>query len=165
MKFDPSKWAEFLPNKVLVVPAGRFTVQASAPIGLFGSRGVYEGCIGYAAFFSTDISAETEIWFTDEGVRAFISIPKMDVRWPTGPVFTNIDREPMESGSLLAVTQALREFKLEKMYALREIRRAAEYYQPRKAAEVAAADPSAVAAKADPEPSPEKKAVKASDPA
>lgn len=123
MKFDPFSWHEVKTNEAFHVSKGMLRLRCSAPCSLFLEAEGHEVCFGQAAFFEVEISqgmmARLE---APKGCRVFLHRPFSTSIEARGEVFTNIDRQPLESGSVYEVQKALRMLELEKRSALKAIR-------------------------------------------
>lgn len=123
MKFDPYSWQEFDNDQQVNAPKGRLRVRCSQPAALYIEAQGYEALADYGTAFEIDVS-EAVMWRIDgpEGTRAFVYRPRDTSTVAKGEVFTNIDRMPHESGQMVEVQRALRQFEIERRAALREIR-------------------------------------------
>ena len=96
---------------------------------------VYVECEGVEAIAGiaqeTRIQIAQDFYYTvkaPKGADVYVYAPADNWHKPTGEVFTNIDRKPTESGTMLEVTKALRLFNIERQQERREHqRRMAEY--------------------------------------
>ena len=125
MRFDPFKFSEVKPNVELESPKGLLHVMCSQPVT------VYVSCQGVEAIagFGQEIRVQIADAFTfriegPELTRVFVEDPRSIYSVPTGEVFTNLDRKPAESGTMLAVQQALRNLKLQERSMLQTMRAA-----------------------------------------
>lgn len=123
MKFDPLYWNEVANNGENQSPKGVLRVRCSQPSPLYVSSHGVEALAGHGTAFDLEVS-EAVTWRLDgvEGTRVFAYAPPSTSMQASGEVFTNIDRMPDESGQLMEVRKALREFELQRRSALRQIR-------------------------------------------
>lgn len=125
MKFDPFAWQEVPANEEVTFGKGRLRLRLSARAPLYVSAQGVESLVGIDENHEVHVSEEV-IFRVDGPVRAFMFVPEPTSFEPTGEVFTNCDRMPMESGSVAEVTRAMRVFELERRAALAEIRKEAD---------------------------------------
>lgn len=123
MKFDPVCWNEVNPNEKVQAAKGVLRVRASAPAPLYIEAEGCEALCGVGTAFDVELSeAVTFRLDAPKGVRVFVHRPLATTVHAAGEVYTNIDRMPDESGSLMEVTRARRQLELERRAMLREIR-------------------------------------------
>ena len=123
MKHDLFNWREVKADEKVQVKRGRVRVRCSREAALFAeSEGVeslvgvgtaFDVTLGEAAALTLDGPADVRWFVGDDGGT---SVPS------EGEVFTNIDRMAQESGTVLAVKQALRELEIRRRQMLREMR-------------------------------------------
>lgn len=123
MKFDPFIWQEVEADETYESKTGHVRIMCSAPANLYVEAQGVEVLAG----FGQEIKIETRevIRFRIEapkGTRCFVESPPDRSIKVIGEVFTNLDRMPMESGSVAEVTREMRRFKLEQAGMLREMR-------------------------------------------
>lgn len=114
MKFDPTNWQEVKPNETYQAKTSRLFVMCSQQAALYVSAEGVEALAGVGA--SIDVNTAKPTTFKIDApakARCFIYEPTRLGYEPQGEVFTNTDRQPMESGTMLEITKALRQFKLE----------------------------------------------------
>lgn len=144
MKFNSNDWSEIKPNVEIQVPAGRVRLRTTAQASCFVTQDGTEALQGIGTEFSFTLSAPSAIKvnIVTPGrvfIRDFVRRGFVD----QSEVYTNVDRLPNESGTVLEVTKALRMLKLEERAMVARIR-----------AEMAAAPASDVqVVEPDPEPS------------
>lgn len=122
MKFDLYSWNE-VKHASFEAPKGRVQILLSGPGALYAQAQGVEALVGYGAAF--DFQTQEDLTLRVEapkGVRVFRHAPHATAVEASGEVFTNIDRMPDESGSILEVSRATRMFELEKRRMLRELR-------------------------------------------
>lgn len=125
MKFDPFAWHEVKPNEDYEAPKGRLRLLCSKASPLYISAVGVEALAGVSTSFDLEISGQVTFCLdADPGTRVFVHIPRNAVQAPvTGAeVFTNADRMPLESGTVLEVKRALRELQLAQREQLAEMR-------------------------------------------
>lgn len=124
MKFDVFKWQEIDVSSVYEIQSGKVHVMCSKPSAVFGTVEGYEVLLGVGTEIRLDIAAlSVEIKIqAPAGTRAFVNSPTVAVLVDDGEVFTNIDRQPMESGTMLEIRKAMRQFQMEQMNLRRELR-------------------------------------------
>jgi len=147
MKIDPTSWKEVPCNEENEATQGRLRLRVSRPAAFFVT---VEGVETLAAY-GTEIDLETQGEMTfrveaDKQARAFMHAPYNPTHQPEGETFTNVDRQPMESGSVLAVKKAAREFALEQRRMMREIHQARDELRQVKATAAAKPEKEAAAA-------------------
>lgn len=124
MKFDPFSWDEVKTNVQVEVGKGRVRLQLSAPAPLYIEAEGVEALAGYGAAHDVEVSEAVNIRIdAPKGVRAFLfRAPRTTAVQPVGEVYTNIDRMTQESGTMLEITRARREFEIERRVMLREMK-------------------------------------------
>jgi len=120
MKFDPTQWDEIEIGVSYETEKGLLHVMCTEQAQVFVEAQGIEALagIGYEVRKETKGAVRFQV-NAKKGARAFVFTPASMSFEPTGATFTNIDRKPMESGSVLEVTKALRQMRLEAM-ALRK---------------------------------------------
>lgn len=119
MKIDLYRWREVKPNETFQAPKGRLHVMCSETANLYVSAFGHEVLAGFGQEIDVQTTETvTAIVEASPDARVFIERPMAINHVSDTEVFTNADRLPTESGSLLEVSKALRAFKLEQ----REIR-------------------------------------------
>ena len=124
MKFDVFKWQEIDASSVYEIQSGKVHVMCSKPAAVFATVEGYEVLLGVGTEIKADIAAlSVEIKIqAPSGTRAFVNSPTVALLVDDGEVFTNIDRQPMESGTMLEIKKAMRQFQIEQMNLRRELR-------------------------------------------
>lgn len=131
MKFDPFSWQEVKPNEKIYFGKGVLRLRCSAPAPLYVEAKGFEVLAGIGATFDLELAQDVTFHVdAPEGVRVFYHCPVQTTFAPEGEVFTNIDRMPDESGSVMEVRRALRELELQRRAVLRDIRQAREALAP-----------------------------------
>lgn len=155
MRFDVLSWAEIDPALSFHQTAqGRVWVRATVPVAVFIQTDETEALAGVG--HEVDVTVAEGAAFRVEapkGARVFAYAPYRQVIEASPEVFTNADLMPLESGSVLAVKEELRRFRLEQ----REARLKAIAAERERLARVTPVDPPAPppAPVVDPEPSPQ----------
>lgn len=129
MKFDPFNWSKVSVEKVYEAPlGGRVWVRASQPVNLFVEVDGYEVLAGSGQEIDIQTQAEDGVKLRVEGgndAAVFLYSPQRTVFEPSdGETFTNIDRKPLESGSVLEVQRAMRMLRLEERAMMARVRAA-----------------------------------------
>ncbi|AXH75565.1 MAG: hypothetical protein [Microviridae sp.] len=102
--------------------------MCSAPGNLYLTAFGFEVLAGFGQEIDVQTAeAVTARLEAPEGTRVFVEIPRSIFQQSEGEVYTNIDRLPSESGSMLEITKALRAFKLEQAEIRRDMR--AEHFE------------------------------------
>lgn len=161
MKFNPQQWT-VLKNGQTFELQGRLHVRSTAQIAVqvtdqFGCTAL--AGIGHEikALFGSPVQVTLEILSGDAEADIFVYQPQnMPIRC-TGEIFTNVDRMPMESGTMVEVKRALRELELNRRGMLREIRAERAAFRAEKGASrldaaAEAKEPEAQAPEAEAEP-------------
>lgn len=160
MKFDPFNWQEEQANAKIKVRKGRVRLHVSAPAPVYFEAEGVEALVGVGTAFDFTVSEPGFVTVAAEGVRVFRLGDPLTAFEAEGEVFTNIDRQPMESGMLADVLRAKRMFEIERREVLRELREARDAVRREKAAPEGEAAPApAEAAPAPAEAAPEGEAV------
>lgn len=126
MKNDIFNWSEVLTNTDLESGGGRLRLRLSAPAPVYVSVMGYEVLLGVEASFNVPFASSFTFRIdAPDGVRAFMETLPLDSFVPDEkPIFTNVDRTPNESGSVLAVRAEMRKAALEAKSYLADIQRA-----------------------------------------
>ncbi|AYP28749.1 MAG: hypothetical protein [Microviridae sp.] len=128
MKLDVFKWEEMDLSRSYLLQTGVVHVRASCRVAVFvtqlGHRVLVGG--GYEVKATVSGACSVEAIPIEKNAlepAVFLFNPLRTANAIDGEIFTNAERKPLESGSVLAVTKALRQFQLERKNALQEIRR------------------------------------------
>ena len=126
MKNDIFNWSEVLTNTDLESGGGRLRLRLSAPAPVYVSVLGYEVLLGVESSFNVPFASSFTFRIdAPDGVRAFMETLPLDSFVPDEkPIFTNVDRTPNESGSVLAVRAEMRKAALEAKSYLADIQRA-----------------------------------------
>lgn len=122
MRFDPFTYEAVKPGSVIDGPQGGFRVVCHPSAAVFVQADGYEVLASYG---SCDLQITGAYSFRVVGADDAPASYRLLVRSasaPVGETFTNLDRMPNESGSVLAVTSALRKMKLEQNAFAKELR-------------------------------------------
>lgn len=166
MKFDPFVWSEVKSNEEIEVEKGWLRLRASAPGALYVQAQGVEALVGLGASFDVEVSEALMARFeAPKATRVFLHRPDATSFVASGEVFTNIDRMPDESGSVVEVKRALRQLELERRAVLRDIRAERDELAAERAAAVPKRQPNLDPAMADPALAPDAPAAPASAPA
>lgn len=153
-KFNTIDWKEIPHGETFEILGGKVHVRATRPVAVLVENEGGEALAGTGLEIEQTFPgpvAVTVLATDDTDVRVFLFDRETRLPSKRDEVFTNADRMPMESGTLLEVQKSLRAFKLEQRSMLSEMRaerRALE--QSRKAAEPAP-EPEPAAALEEPE--------------
>jgi len=157
MKFNPLDWSEIKANAEIQVPSGLLQLRCTGSASLFVTSEGVETCYGHGTEFRLTLPEEAtvKVNILTPG-RVFKRDVKSRTVRDTSEKFTNIDRLPQESGTMLEVTRALRTLKLEERAMVRRIR------EERAQAEavIERTKPPAPAPEPEPDPAPEPEAAK-----
>lgn len=136
-KFSTKDWKEIPHGQAVEIISGRVFVRATSEISLLVEDENGEALAGTGREIDLTFQPGRLVVATvlahDEGARVFLyepyrpPVPKADV------VFTNAERTPMESGTMLEIKRAMREFELQKRGALAEMRAERRLLDARKA--------------------------------
>lgn len=125
MRFDITQWAEFDLGDSIPLESGMVHILATNDICVFASNdGVSEILIGKGSEIRKQLkNASFCRCEGPKGTRIFAFWPEIPRIQSTGDILTNVDRQPMESGSLLEVRKAHRRFALESAATMEKMRR------------------------------------------
>lgn len=122
MKFNPDNWSKIKDGEVHETKSGLLRLMCAEKAlvyitvdGVEALAAAGEGAhkIEVLRPFSFRVVSEGEIWLFSPVAQTFK---------PTGEVFTNADRMVLESGNLLEVKRAMREWQLEQREMVRNMR-------------------------------------------
>lgn len=124
MKFDVFKFQEIDPSQSYESVTGKVHVLCSKPTAVYATVEGYQVLLGVGTEIRAEIASKLiELAFeAPKGTRAFVYAPTKLTMVDDGEIYTNIDRKPQESGSVLEVRKALREFQLDQMGLRQSIR-------------------------------------------
>lgn len=121
MKFDPFNWQEV--KHEVEIQSGRVQVSCSAPSALYAEAQGVETLVGFGTAWDLDLSAPVTLRLDGPPTaRLFVALQYLVVDQPDAEMFTNIDQMPLESGSVLEVTRALRMMEINKRQTMAEMR-------------------------------------------
>lgn len=143
--FNSGDWREEK-GTTFEVASGVLFVMSNKPVSVFVETDGVESFLGTG----TQIRYKTQAKMNVRLERPPASIvhvydPIKQVTRPTGPVFTNADRMPLESGTLFEIRRAARMFQLERKRQVEEMRRLSIEREP-------LPEPPAAETAVDPEP-------------
>ena len=123
MKFNPFKYSEVKANAEIESPQGLLHVMCSENCNVYVTCQGVEALAGYGREVRVQI-ADAFIFRVEavKTARVFIEDPQKVFYTPKGEVFTNMDRKPQESGTMLAIKQGLRSLQLKEMSILNTMR-------------------------------------------
>lgn len=117
MKFDPTQWNEVSNGKELEIPKGRLWLRSSGPVNVYVKSDGVEVLAGFGQDIDITLYCKPAATFrvdAPKGVRSWLFHPiRRVVDHETAEIYTNVDREIHESGSMNEVTRALRMMRLE----------------------------------------------------
>lgn len=112
-KLDLSAWDEIPSEQWRHCRSGRLHLRLSAPSALYATDDGVETLVGFDSEFEVIASGPFE-FFVDGPVRVFVFRADPSGVPVSGVPFANVERLPMESGSLYEVKRALRLQQFEK---------------------------------------------------
>lgn len=159
--FDPFKWHKAKPNEKLFMRQGSVHGFCSDPNAVWlvetanpetGELRDAIAAVGPECHAKT-AGACTLTVIAVKGALLYVEHPLREGIKPSGQKYTNTDRKPQESGAVLEVRKALREFEYAKRQGLRELRAATRAAsQPKPAKDEGTAEPAKPETKAEPKP-------------
>lgn len=132
MKFDPLNWSAYDGKKVPSL--GFVHVRASQPVVVYVEAEGVEAIAGIG--HEVEVRCAPDALFRVEapkGVAVFYERKMRSGFEPSDRALVNVDRKPQESGAVLEVRKALREFEYQKRIGLRELAAAAARAKPEQA--------------------------------
>lgn len=125
MKIDFANWHEVNLNETYESPPGRLWLRATSEVACIATAEGVEVLAGTGT--QIDVRNTTEqvtfvVTSKDETARVWIYSPVHLVHVPAGETFANADRRPQESGTVMAIRAAKREFEFAQRRAMREMR-------------------------------------------
>lgn len=156
-KFNPQHWKVVKHGQTFEF-AGRLLLRSKAQIAVTVTD-TY-GCealagIGHEVRAEFAQASQVTVECLDAEQDVFLYAPQNDVIVCSGEVFTNIDRMPMESGTMLEVKKALRELELKRRGVLSEIRAERDAMKRERAAAKPPESPAKATSEPEPDPDPE----------
>lgn len=123
MLFDATEWGEVSTNKWLECHTGRLEIRTNADSVLFVRQ------LGVDAIASTGdhhkvrtgTFCEYMVAMPGKDAVAYQHLPTNPVIEPQGHKFTNLERKPTESGTMLEVKKAVRELQIDAMLRRRAL--------------------------------------------
>lgn len=122
-KFDPTDWLKADLNEPFRSPDGELRLKATSPVNVFVGRGSRK-VLAYSG-------QDCQLWLPNntsvlvkgaKSTEVYLYSPAIPLVKQDPEVWTNIDRQPFESGTLLAVRQALREQEVRQASDMRALR-------------------------------------------
>lgn len=125
MRFDPFSWLEVKPNEWHDTVSGQIEVRCSPEQAIFvrcmsEDGEICEALVGYGSR-KVEIARPFSFVVSGKG-RAFLRRRRDLVFEASGEVYTNLDRQPLESGSMLELQMMMRRFRLEQQAARDQLR-------------------------------------------
>lgn len=131
MKFDVFNWVELDPSRRYVSAAGRLRLKLDRPAAVYVSCQGVQALLGFGTEFDYKIGEEYEVEIKGPAaLRVFAWEGEKAFHEAEGEVFSNVDRRPLESGSVLEVTAALRQMKLAHREMMRDLQTARQAARP-----------------------------------
>lgn len=120
MKINPLEWSEVYET---TFPAeGVLLLRSSQPFALSVESYGVAVAVGPETAHRIPLPEASQVTIVGGSAKVYRKSPPSRVVHMTGEKFTNIDRLPTESGTMLEVTKALRMLKLEERAMVRRIR-------------------------------------------
>jgi len=120
MKINPLEWKEV--DETTFHAQGVLLLRSSQPFALSVESYGVSVAVGPETAHRIPLPEASEVTIVGGSARVYRKLPPSRVVYMTGEKFTNIDRLPSESGTMLEVTKALRMLKLEERAMVRRIR-------------------------------------------
>lgn len=121
MQFDPFKWEELSSGKANEAPKGLLHIMSTEAISVLVTCQGHEALAGVGTEVKVQIAEDfTYTIFGPKTARCFVKKPPKVYHKPSGEVFTNADRLPTESGTVLEVKRALRQLQIQQSTYMRE---------------------------------------------
>lgn len=120
MKINPLEWSEV--HETTFPAQGVLFLRSSQPFALSVESYGVSVAVGPETAHRIPLSEASQVTIVGGAAKVYRKAPPSRVVHMTGEKFTNIDRLPQESGTMLEVTKALRMLKLEERAMVRRIR-------------------------------------------
>lgn len=125
MQFNPHDWQKAKSNAPFPFEGSRLQLRAEKPVALFITANGVEALVGHGVAFDVRCSGIEGFRCTGtKETEIFVFAPFRIGSEPTGEVLTNMDRQPMESGNMAAISIAMRRLELQTRQSERRIRKA-----------------------------------------
>lgn len=126
MKFNPFAWSEITSDEVTTIQSGLLHVMSTHEAEVWCVCQGVEVLVGVGKNVKAEIADALQVTVkAPKGHRTFIyELFKTAIQTRDG-MFTNIDKRPVESETMIAVKTAIRQIQLEKLQLTRERNRAA----------------------------------------
>lgn len=123
MLFDATEWAEVTANKWLGCTTGKLEIRTSAFSVLYVRQLGVEAIASTGHHHKIRMGTECEysVAMADKDGTVFVHTPTNPVMVIEAEKFTNLERKPSESGTLLEVKKAIRELQLDAMMRRRRL--------------------------------------------
>lgn len=124
MRFNPFEWEEINVEETRSAPKGRLWLRCSEECAVYLTAQGYEvlGAVGREIDLTLSEENVTYRVEAPPNARVFVYSPRVQFIEPEGEVFTNPDRLPSESGTLMETRRAMRLFQIEQQALLRQMR-------------------------------------------
>lgn len=120
MKINPLEWKEL--DETSFVAQGLLLLQSADPFALAVETLGVEVSIGAATSHRIPLAEPAKVTLLGGTMKVYRKEPPPRLVVSNEETFTNIDRLPQESGTMLEITKAVRLMKLEERAAIRRIR-------------------------------------------
>ena len=120
MKINPLEWSEV--HETTFPAEGVLLLRSSQPFALSVESYGVSVAVGPETAHRIPLPEASQVTIVGGAAKVYRKSPPSRVVHMTGEKFTNIDRLPTESGTMLEVTKALRMLKLEERAMVRRIR-------------------------------------------
>lgn len=114
MKFNLFAWSEIPNGEAFEIESGVLHVMCSEVAKVWVSAHGYEVLAGVGHEVKISVAETLEVRIeAPKGAKSFVYGPRRETFEPRNGVFTNMDKRPVESETVLAVKRALREMQLQ----------------------------------------------------
>lgn len=120
MKINPKEWHHV--KETSFQAQGLLLLRSSAPFAISLEVGGLEVAVASASEHNVPLSAPSKVTIIGGSAKVYRKTPPPRLVVSNEETFTNIDRLPQESGTMLQVTKALRLMRLEERAMVRRIR-------------------------------------------
>lgn len=123
MMFDATEWAEVTANKWLGCVTGKLEIRTSGFSVLYIRQLGIEAIASSGYHHKVRVGTECEymVAIPDKDATVYVHTPTNPAITVEGEKFTNLERKPAESGTLLEVKKAIRELQMNAMLQRRAL--------------------------------------------